>query len=146
VKIPGVKAHVFWTPWWDSDHHLYDHPIEVVVHTPHWVLMVRPFSGFYQGGDRRAVTDGRKCVRRWRLDAYTPELFSQLSGPKRRWVYCVRCLAEQELCQIIAAQGGHEPLLTRHFVFPRHVWRVHILREPGCWPLSEGAKKWIKQL
>lgn len=103
MKIPFVLAHVFWTPWWDVDHHLYACPIEIYVHTPRWFLGVRLFSDFAQGGDRRGTLawhetrEGpnpyeRERVAKWVLSDEPPEIWEGVHGHWLNRQYCRWCL------------------------------------------------------
>lgn len=132
MKIPGAEAHVFWTPWWDEDHHMYGAPIQISVHTPRWFLAVRPFSSFAQGGDCRGMTDfhGYERKAKWSLDDNTPEKFANVGLHKCRCRFCVICLADEEFCGLTSA--AHEHIFARRFVFPRHLWRTHVRRHTRC--------------
>lgn len=144
MKIPGVQARIFGTLWWDQDHHMYGCPIEIIMHTPRWVLTVRPFSDFCQGGDTRGRTDfhGYERVSKWWLRGNTPEAFAMIGRHKCRCRFCVICLNDEECCRMI--QSPHEHILARRFVFTRHLWRMHIRRRTRC-GFSPEAKAWIEE-
>jgi hypothetical protein len=121
VKTPWFA--IYWVPFWDVDFHVYDAPLQVIVHTPRWVLQVRPFSNYAQGGDLRGRTDlhGYESVKRWLLDDNTPEDFARLGGPvtwDRRT--CVTCLHDAETCNMI---GCKRPRHVRRLAWLRHVSR-----------------------
>jgi hypothetical protein len=137
-------AHVFWTPWWDVDHHVYGCPIEIIVHRREWVLMVRPFSNFAQGGDRRGenawfeTRQGpspyeREQVAKWVLSDQKPEIWASVTRHREhhRTSYCVVCLHDVEGCTAVHG-GRHTTTPARRLVFPRHLWRVHVARRQRC--------------
>ncbi len=103
MKVPFVHAHVFWVPWWDVDHHVYGCPIQVTLHTRHWGVMVRPFSGFAQGGDRRGEIEWRRTrqgpspyewehAAKWVMDDELPEIWKSVHGHWLARQYCRNCL------------------------------------------------------
>lgn len=135
MKIPFTEAYVFWTPWWDVDHHVYGCPIEVYVHTSGWFLSVRPFSSFAQGGDRRGDDPWRgERTAKWYVMDENPEIWDQIrdGGHKCRCRFCVICLHDEDLCRAASRVGGHEPVPVRHAVFLRHLWRMHVRRWRRC--------------
>lgn len=192
MKIPFVQAHVFWVPWWDVDHHVYGCPLQVTLHTRRWGLMVRPFSGFAQGGDRRGELEWRRTmqgpspwdreqVARWVLDDERPEIWQSVHGhwlnrqycrncmepltdptrcpegdhadlarvwtvrywrarrrhPRQRTAYCVWCLHDEETCRLCGGHDApdrtyHPERYVRRWVFPRHVWAMHVVARKRC--------------
>jgi hypothetical protein len=143
VKIPFAQAHVFWVPWWDVDHHVYGCPIQVTLHTRTWGVMVRPFSGFAQGGDRRGEIEWRRTRQgpspyerehsaRWVLIDELPEIWASVTQRERtRWTYCVVCLHDVDGCTAVHG-GRHMTTPAVWFVFPRHLWLTHVVRRKRC--------------
>lgn len=135
---------VFVTSPWDEDHHNYGSPLQVTVWRPTWMLMVRPFSDFAQGGDCRGDFDyhGYEKTAKWHLQTVDSDSWARLRTYQRfRWdSRCVICLHDPETCRMCFS-AYHECRPTRFGAFPRHLVRQHLIKR-RCQRIRSSDWKW----